>query len=384
MEVIVKIAIVNTWAISKKAIGGTERFVMDLAKSFAENNNQVDVFMFSGKSHKEDGVNYININLFNMDGEADEYIVQNAFGNFETDKSYTDLGKQLESKIDMTGYDFIQLNSLLFLEAWTNKKRIFTIHTNSFEYELAWGEKSYKKVLEIMKKYKDNELTKFVAPSRFYANEYGKLTDCSVNFIPHAIDLKRLETTKTKKEINIQYNLNNEKLKIIVPSRLEPKQKQPQLLLEACCLMNNEDKSKFEIIYTGLDKQYEKFVDSLTTKAKENNVDIKIIRFDYMSEVYRIADVCVLPSKSESFGYSALESLSLGIFTILNDIPTFNEIAEGNDNNYIFKNNEYELKKKLSYVINNYDKFKRKLPNEQWQKQYSIERFENAYINVIK
>lgn len=379
-----KIAIVNTWAISRKAIGGTERFVMDLAKSFAENNNQVDVFMFSGKSHKEDGVNYININLFNMDGEADEYIVQKAFGNFETNKSYTNLAKQLENKIDMRKYDFIQLNSLLFLEAWTNKKRIFTIHTNPFEYKLAWGEKSYKKVLEIMKKYKDNELTKFVAPSEFYANEYSKLTDCSVNFIPHAIDVTRLETIKTKNEINTQYNLNDEKLKIIVPSRLEPKQKQPQLLLEACCLMNNEDKAKFEIIYTGLDKQYEKFVDSLTTKAKENNVDIKIIRFDYMSEVYKIADVCVLSSKSESFGYSALESLSLGIFTILNDIPTFNEIAKGNDNNYIFKNCVEELKNKLLYVINNYDEFKRKLPNERWQEQYNMERFENAYINVIK
>ena len=43
-----------------------------------------------------------------------------------------------------------------------------------------------------------------------------------------------------------------------------------------------------------------------------------------MSEAYKIANICVLPSKSESFGYSALESLSLGIYTILNDIPTFN------------------------------------------------------------
>ena len=103
-----------------------------------------------------------------------------------------------------------------------------------------------------------------------------------------------------------------------------------------------------------------------------------------MSEVYKIADVCVLPSKSESFGYSALESLSLGIFTILNDIPTFNEIAKGNDNNYIFKNCVKKKKNKLLYVINNYDEFKRKLPNERWQEQYNMERFENAYINVIK
>lgn len=379
-----KIAIVNTWAISNKAIGGTERFVMDLAKTFAENNNEVDVFMFSGESHIEDGVKYININLFNMDGEADEYIVQDFFGNFETEEAYTNLAKKLESKIDMKQYDFIQLNSLLFLEAWKNKKRIFTIHTNPFEYELAWGEKSYKKMLKIMKKYKNDSKTVFVAPSEFYAKEYNDLTNCKINFIPHAIDIERLKTEKSKEDIIKQYKLSLDRLKIIVPSRLEPRQKQPKLLLDACCLLEDEYKDKIEIIYTGLDKQYKKFVDDLKNIAKENNINIKIIRFDNMSEVYKVADICVLPSKSESFGYSALESLSLGIFTILNDIPTFNEITQGNKNNYIFKNNAEELKLKITEIIKNHEILKRKLPNEKWQEKYSLNKFEKSYIDMIK
>lgn len=379
-----KIAIVNTWAISKKAVGGTERFVMDLAKSFVDNGNEVDVFMFSGNTHTEDGVNYININLFNMTGEADEYIVQEAFGNFETDKSYSNLAEKLESKINMEKYDFIQLNSLLFLEAWKNKKRIFTIHTNPFEYILAWGEQSFEKVIEMMKKYKDDNNTKFVAPSKFYANEYKKLTNCEINFIPHAIDKERLKTDKSKEKICEQYNIDKNKIKIIVPQRLEPIQKQPKLLLDACCLMEDKDKSKIEIIYTGLDKQYEKFVDSLRKQANENNIEIKFIRFDYMSEVYKIADICILPSKSESFGYSALESLSLGIFTILNDIPTFNEIAEDNSNNYIFKNNKDELKIKILETIKNERYEKKEIPSDEWQKQYNINTFAKSYLNIIK
>lgn len=379
-----KIAIVNTWAISKKAVGGTERFVMDLAKSFVDNGNEVDVFMFSGNTHTEDGVNYININLFNMTGEADEYIVQEAFGNFETDKSYSNLAEKLESKINMEKYDFIQLNSLLFLEAWKNKKRIFTIHTNPFEYILAWGEQSFEKVIEMMKKYKDDNNTKFVAPSKFYANEYKKLTNCEINFIPHAIDKERLKTDKSKEKICEQYNIDKNKIKIIVPQRLEPIQKQPKLLLDACCLMEDKDKSKIEIIYTGLDKQYEKFVDSLRKQANENNIEIKFIRFDYMSEVYKIADICILPSKSESFGYSALESLSLGIFTILNDIPTFNEIAEDNSNNYIFKNNKDELKIKILEIIKNERYEKKEIPSDEWQKQYNINTFAKSYLNIIK
>ena len=83
-----KIGLINTWAISDKAIGGTERFVIDLAQALANDGNEVDVYMFSGKSHKQNGVNYININLFNIDGEADEYIVQDYFCKFDKNEEY--------------------------------------------------------------------------------------------------------------------------------------------------------------------------------------------------------------------------------------------------------------------------------------------------------
>lgn len=210
------------------------------------------------------------------------------------------------------------------------------------------------------------------------------MTECKINFIPHAIDKERLKTEKTNEEICEQYSIDKKKIKIIVPQRLEPNQKQPQLLLDACCLMEDDEKVKIEIIYTGLDKQYEKFVDSLKTQASENNITIKIIRFDYMSEAYKIADICVLPSKSESFGYSALESLSLGIYTILNDIPTFNELAKENNYNYIFKNNGEELKNKILETIKNKECIERQIPPKEWQRQYDINTFVNSYINMIK
>ena len=147
--------------------------------------------------------------------------------------------------------------------------------------------------------------------------------------------------------------------------------------------LSEEEKEKIEVIFTGLDKQYIKFVDELKEQACNNNVDIKIIRFDYMAEVYKIGDLTILPSKSESFGYSALESLSMGIYTILNDIPTFNEIALNNGFNYIFKNNIIELKEKISEIINNKKYQKRVMPKHSWQEQYTLENFEKSYINLF-
>ena len=376
-----KIAIINPWSISSKSIGGTERFVIDLAESLTNLKNEVDVYMFSGEDHIENGVNYININLFNMEGDADEYIIQEAFGEFETDESYENLAKRLE-KIDMSKYDCIHLNSLLFLHAWKNKKRIFTIHTNPFEYELAWGKNSYNKVLQVMREYKDDANTIFVAPSRYYAKQYEELTDCKIEFIPHSIDINRLYTDLNREEIVEKYNLNGEKIRIIVPSRLEPLQKQPMLLIDACVMLEPEMKEKIEIIFTGLDKQYIKFVDGLKEKAESNDIDVKILRFDQMSEVYKIADLTVLPSRSESFGYSALESLTLGIPTILNEIPTFKEIGEGNNNCTFFDNTPSNLKDKIMRIIENSIN-ERKNPTDEWNEQYSQQTFAHNYENLM-
>lgn len=380
-----KIAIVNTWSISPKAIGGTERFVMDLAEAFANNGNDVDVYMLSGNTHQQGKVNYININLFNMQGEADEYIVQKYFGNFETRESYLNLAKSLEAKINMDKYDIIQLNSLLFLDAWKDKKRIFTIHTNPFEYVLAWGEKSFEEAIRIMKEYKDSEDIKFVTPSKYYADEYSKLSKCNINFIPHAINTTRLNIDESKDYIYKYYNIDQNKVKIIVPQRLEPIQKQPQLVIEACSLLPDEIISKIEIVYSGLDKQYNKFVNALKQQAENSKLDIKILRFKYISELYKIADLCVLPSQSESFGYSALESLSLGIYTILNDIPTFNEIAHGNKYNCIFeKNSKIDLKNQILNCIKNNRYIRKVTPTNSWKRTYDIMTFEKNYMELIK
>ena len=79
-----------------------------------------------------------------------------------------------------------------------------------------------------------------------------------------------------------------------------------------------------------------------------------------------------------------MESLSLGIYTILNDIPTFNELTVGNDYNYLFKNNKNELKDLLIETIKNKVYTERKTPSEKWQKKYDINMFEKSYINMIK
>lgn len=378
----IKIAILTPWSISPDAVGGTERFVIDLAESFEKQGSIVDVYMLSGKEYTKNNVNYLSINLFNTNGVIDEYVLKEKFNDFSTFESYETLANNIEKKVEFTKYDLVQINSQLFLKVGEKNKRIFTIHTNPFEYKLDWGEKSFNYMLELMRQESELENTKFVAPSVYYAKEYETLTGVNINFIPHAIDISRIKSYQDKKEIFDELSIDYSKKVILLPSRLEPIQKQPMLFMRAFALLDISIKKQFKVVCTGADNQYLKYRDDLEEFCKENDIDILITRFNNMSSAYKIADVVALPSQSESFGYAALESLSLGIMTIINNIPTFNEVAEGSKNHYFFDKTVDSLYTLLNKYINK--KIKIVKQPKKWCDKYSIIKFGLRYLDLYK
>ena len=58
-----KVALLTPWFVSEQSVGGTERFVNDLAYSLVDNGYEVDVYMLSGKSYKHRNINYISLDL---------------------------------------------------------------------------------------------------------------------------------------------------------------------------------------------------------------------------------------------------------------------------------------------------------------------------------
>ena len=376
-----KIAILSPWTVKPTSIGGTERFVIDLAESFINANNDVDVYMLSGDSYIKNKVNYISMNLFKDINEVDEYFLKSQFNQFNDEQSFENLAKKIEDKISFDKYDLIQLNSQLFLKVAEEKARIFTIHTNPFEYKLDWGEISFEIMLKLMYKESTMEKTYFVTPSKYYANLYKDLSNTNIYFIPHAIDVSRITSDNDRNQILDKMNIEQNKKIILLPSRLEPIQKQPMLFMKAFALLDDNIKSNYKVICTGKDKQYEQFMDDILNFCQKNNIDILIDRFDKMSDGYKVADIVMLPSKSESFGYSALEALSLGIVTILNNIPTYKEIVDGAKNYYLFDNSVESLNEVLKEVL--IKKIDRVNQTEDWKNRYSTKLFCIRYSNLI-
>lgn len=375
-----KIAIISPWTVSDTAVGGTERFVIDLAEALHKLKNEVDVYMLSGKSYKKSGINYINVNILGKEGYVEEKILENMYGNFAKEESYIKLANSLESLIDIEKYDLVQLNSQLFLKVFRNKKRIFTIHTNPFEFCMSFGQDSFDTMINIMKE-EAGELTYYVAPSTFYKEKYEELTQLPINFIPHAIDVKRIKKDVDVNDICNKYKISEEFQHILLPSRLEPIQKQPMLFMKAFSKIDKEIRCGFEVICTGVDEQYRVYAKDMEMFCKENDIRLSLIRFDHMYEAYSIADLVILPSQSESFGYSALESLTIGIPTILNAIPTYLEIAEDSKNSYIFNKTEESLLNELNKILNT--GLKKTVQSKEWQNKYNLQKFGKKYLKIL-
>lgn len=379
-----KIAIISPWTISESVVGGTERFVIDLANSLKNLNNEIDVYMLQGKKFTKNSINFISLDLWKNGNYIDENVIDKLFGNFQSEDSFIKIAEKLEELINWKKYDLIQLNSLLFLKTFKNSNRIFTIHTNPFEYELAYKKQGFEIMTKIMKEESKVANTIFVAPSKYYANEYSKIIDNKVYNIPHAIDIKRLTSIKNDNIFLEKYNIAKNKKHILLPSRLEPVQKQPMLFMKAFAKFDSETKSNYQIICGGSDEQYSIYKEDIENYCNKNDININILKFDNneMGEAYNNSDIVVLPSKSESFGYAALESLCLGIPTILNNIPTYMEVTEDAENSFIFNGTEESLYNKLNYVIKN--KIKRKKQKDIWYNKYNPELFGKRYLNLLE
>ncbi len=372
------IALITPWSISKNSIGGTERFTEDLAISLKNLGNNIDIYMLSGKSYKKNGINYISLNLFGKDIIADEYMISKEFGVYDNIETYEKFAKKIESLIDIDKYDLIQLNSNLFLSCFRNKKRIFTLHSNKAEFKILGTEKEYNCMLQVMQEESKNNNTYYICPSKYYTNEWKKILKDKVICIPHAINDKRLICRTSKNKILDKYNISKDKIKILLPSRLEMIQKRPYLILEALNLLPEDIKDKYQVLFTGIDTQYQDNEKELKKLSNKYNIDSKFITFESINEGYKITDIVCVPSSSESFGYSALEGLYLKKITILSDIPTYNEFAK-ESNAIIFGNNAEDLAK----ILENINKYKNKDYNyEEFKNKYSMEIFGKSYLEV--
>ncbi len=374
-----KILTLGLWPINNTSIGGTERFIIDFSKAVMEQKIKTTVLTISGGSKTIDNISCKSINLEKTFQDLDEYSLRKMFFNPFSEKNIISFCSEIEKNIPKD-WDVLHFTSLLFSGISPGKNKIFTLHTLPSEFDQMFGKGSFKKMSSFVRK-NTTEKDIFIAPCEHYTSLFEQYFKRRVFSIPHAIDKKRLTTPISKKDIRSNFNLPKKSI-ILNPARLEITQKRQDLIIEALGSIKN-NLEDFHLVFTGVDKQYIKNVNLLKKMAFGCSISISFLAppMDDISQLYKVADVVVLPSKYESFGYAAIESLSLGVNTVLPDIPPFLEIAKDHPCAHIWKEKETSLR---DVILNALKSNKKRIVPSCWAERYSPKKWSQQYIDIIK
>ena len=387
-----KICFHSFWDITHDFIGGTERFLIELSKELQVLGYSPFIVCSGGDIETMiQGVPVYGIlppqylKSFARYGEAKPKFLRE---NFVKENSYEQGLKKLADYVQfqVSGFDFdiLHLNSFasaIFLNE--EKPTVVTNHENEIESNNLWGDGFFKELAALSKK-TGSRLSDHYAlavPSIYYANKYTKLFGTYVHGINLGINLSTFP--KSPPFFNVD---KQEALQLLLPSRLEPKQKGHDIALKACKKLISQG-INVKMTFTGVRKDNENIVAVMRDEASRLGIleHLVIKSFAEIQKAYDEAEIIISPERYCSYGLSISESLALGKHTILSDIPTYMEIAEGYNHAHFFEQESSDsladtIKKVSKLMLNDSTleaiKFREKYDLRECAKKYS-----NLYLN---
>lgn len=210
-----------------------------------------------------------------------------------------------------------------------------------------------------------------------YINSFYKIPLDRIDAIPNAVSISSFNKTKSISPLVLLYL-----------SRID-KNKGLKEVISALELLNNKIDFKFIIAGDGPDRDY--FINSIHKVIPGKYEYLGIVLGDKKAEVFRNADVFLLPSYYEGLPYSLLEAMSFHIIPVVTPVGSIPEIIEHGENGFLVPVKDYkDIVKNIVLLSKDVDLFNevQKKAYQTIKKNYSIETFlteMNAlYLSLIK
>ncbi|BFP42129.1 hypothetical protein FGF1_29740 [Flavobacteriaceae bacterium GF1] len=379
----------TNFEVSKNYIGGTERFLIKLAKElillgfnpFIVCTSRISEFEVEGikvfgRIPKNFNKAYKSYPYFSSEFLKKE-IIRGKYSLEALKRLSSYSMAQLEGvKADI--FHFNSFTSAAFLKAKSNY--IVTNHENEFEYSHYWGAGFFDFFSEKVRTKKTNlhGINYLITPSKYYATRFSKMLDIPIKNISQGIPLADFVLQDKK-------DARKKEFVILQSSRFVLKQKGIDIALRACKILKKKN-IPFKMIFTGLKKSYEKNLPEFNRLARELDVSdrVKVSRYHNITTAYSECDIVISPERYCSFGLSICESLALGIPTVLSDIPTYREIASDYSHAIFFSANSHEdLANKIMDSIHNIDKT-RNSSTIRFRSNFDLRRCAHDYSNLYQ
>lgn len=276
-----------------------------------------------------------------------------------------------------------------------NLPLVHTYHTIYEDYthylKLKGLDKGAKAFVRGYTKYCCNTVQVVVAPTEKVKD---LLTDYSVyrhiEIIPTGIDLHKFEDGKwTEQEIEkVKLNLNilSKDKVILYIGRISKEKNLEEIVLAIPKFMEKHKDSKFVIVGNGPDKgRLEKIVGSLD--CKEQIIFAGEQPWDEIGKFYKIGDVFVSASQSETQGLTYIEAMASGLPVVAKDDRCLDGILLDGENGYRF-HDEIEFMHGLEKVLYGDMANRYGVKSKQLVQSYSNENFakkvEKVYAGILQ
>jgi glycogen synthase len=311
--------------------GGLARHVRKLSEALVALGMEVHVLTRGDESMVEDeilhGVAVHRVRESRRPRELAEFVTWIEHMNADMLAAGVELGDRYQFDL-VAGHDWLVAVAGDHLANRFRCPLVVTIHATEYGRHQGWVDKHPQSWIHGIEKWMAARADRVITCSHYMRGHVADIFDLDesrISVIPNGIDPMDLQPVDDLETLRLQFAAPSEKLVLLVGRLVY--EKGFQLALEALPgVIERIGGVRFLVAGSGTHE------DELKAQAKELGLDdhgtfLGWIGDDVLHSLYRIADLCVIPSLYEPFGLVALEAMASGCPCIVADTGGLREVV---------------------------------------------------------
>ena len=325
--------LILSWEYPPLIEGGLARHVRKLSEGLVDVGTEVHVLTRGGEeSPDEELVNGVNVHRVReptRPAELNEFVAWVERMNSDMLAAGVELGDRFSFDL-VHGHDWLVANACDHLAKRFSAPLVTTIHATEHGRHQGWVNKHPQAYIHGVERWIVNRSDKVIACSTFMREQIVDVFGVegeNVEVIPNGIDPEDLQPQDDAelRRLRLEFAATGESLVLLVGRLVY--EKGFQFALEALPeIIRRQPQTRFVVAGSGTHEQ------ELRRQAEElglmeHGTFVGWIGDDVLHSLYRIADVCVVPSIYEPFGLVALEAMASSCPCIVADTGGLREVV---------------------------------------------------------
>ncbi|HUR86248.1 MAG TPA: glycosyltransferase family 4 protein [Solirubrobacteraceae bacterium] len=350
--------LILSWEYPPIVAGGLARHVHKLSEALVAHDVEVHVLTRGGREHVADevrgGVHIHRVAEPVMPLDLDEFVSWVEGMNSHMHAAGRQLGKRMGFDL-VHGHDWLVAGAAAGLAERLRCPYITTIHATEYGRHQGWVDKHPQAYIHGIETWMAGRAERVITCSHYMREHVADVYDIDdrrITVIPNGIDPADLQPVGDLVELRARFAQPDERLVLLVGRLVY--EKGFQIALDALPqVIRRAGKVRFVVAGSGtheaeLRKQAERL------GLMRHGTFMGWIGDDVLHSLYRIADLCVVPSIYEPFGLVALEAMASGCACIVADTGGLREVVPGNDVGLRFRSrNPRSLAAMMQRVLTN-------------------------------